>query len=142
MAALLLFGTGPGRAAGTIVTYGSRPAFDTATTGLTTIGFEGIAPPDGFVPFGNAGSLTLSGVTFQTHIGVYLYVNSSSYYTATDGPPGYNLDSGDYLLAGSGAPSFLSIALPVSATAIAFDFGTFDNSTSQVTISTTPVAAS
>ncbi|HUI05707.1 MAG TPA: hypothetical protein VL486_01745 [Verrucomicrobiae bacterium] len=126
-----------GQAVASVTSYATKAAFDAATTGITTIGFEGIAPADGFVGLGNGGSLTLSGVTFTAHSGVYLFVNSSTYYAVND-PPAYDLGSGDYLLAGSGAPAFLSITLPAPVTALAFSLGTFDDSTSQITISLAP----
>lgn len=136
-APLLFFCVYVGQAVASVTSYTTRAAFDAATTGITTIGFEGIAPADGFVGLGNGGSITLSGVTFTAHSGVYLFVNSSTYYAVND-PPAYDLGSGDYLVAGSGAPAFLSIALPVPVTALAFSFGTFDDSTSQITISAAP----
>ena len=135
-AALVLFCAGLEAARGSTIIYRSRPAFDAATTGTTTIVFEEIAPTNGFVAYGNGGSLTVNGVDFATDSGIYLYVNSSSYY-ATNKPPAYNLGSGDYLLAGSGAPSFILITLPAPVTAIGFYCGTFD-STGQVTITTFP----
>lgn len=135
-AALALVCAGLETARGEVLIYRSRPAFDAATTGTTTIAFEKIAPTNGFVAYGNGGSLTVNGVNFATDSGIYLYVNSSSYY-AMNKPPTYNLGSGDYLLAGSGAPSFILITLPSPVTAIAFYCGTFD-STGQVTITTFP----
>lgn len=136
LAALILFCAGLEGAKGSVIIYRSRPAFDAATTGTTTIVFEQIAPTNGFVAYGNGGNLTVNGVDFATDSGVFLYVNSSSYY-ATNAPPTYNLGSGDYLLAGSGAPSFILITLPAPVTAIGFYCGTFD-STGQVTITTFP----
>ena len=132
--AVLWFGMKGANAA--TVNYRSQPAFAAATTGTTTIAFENIAPTNGFVPYGNGGSLTLSGVTFQTDADIYLYVNSGTYYE-THKPPTYNLGAGDYLLAGNGAPSFILITLPFPVTAIGFYLGTFDI-TGQVTISTFP----
>jgi len=126
-----------GQAVASVTTYATRTAFDAVAAGITTIGFEGIAPTDGFTGFGNGASLTLSGVTFAAHSGVYLYVNSSTYYAVND-PPAYDLGSGDYLLAGSGAPASISITLPAPVTAVAFNFGTFDDATSQITISLAP----
>jgi hypothetical protein len=134
--ALVLVCCGLEAARGSVITYRSEPAFNAATTGTTTIAFEDLAPSNGFVAYGNGGSLTVNGVNFATDAGIYLYVNSSSYYLAND-PPAYNLGSGDYLLAGSGAPSFILITLPTPVTAIAFYFGTFD-ATGQVTITTFP----
>jgi hypothetical protein len=123
--------TQPARA--DLVFYGNRASFDAATTGVTTIGFEGIAPVNGFTFFGQPGSLTLSGVTFSTGINI-LNVTSATYYLATGGPPGYNLGSGDFLLSGAAAPASLHATLPGAFTALAFDLGTFDDATSQVTI--------
>ena len=136
LAALALLCAGLEPAKGSVIIYRSRPAFDAATTGTTTVVFEQIAPTNGFVAYGNGGSLTMNGVDFATDSGIYLYVNSFSYY-ATNAPPAYNLGSGDYLLAGSGAPSFILITLPSPVTAIGFYCGTFD-STGQVTITTFP----
>jgi hypothetical protein len=117
-----------------LVFYSTRAAFDAATTGVTNIGFEGIAPANDFAFFGQPGSLTLSGVTFTTTATNTLAVNSATYYLAHFGPPGYNLGTGDYLLSGNGSPASLHATLPGAFTALAFDFGTFDVGTSQVTI--------
>jgi hypothetical protein len=115
---------------GAFVFYPTRAAFDAATTGVTTIDFEGIAPPGGFSYFGRPGSLTLSGVMFTTPGNADLYVISSTFY------PGYNLGSGDFLQSGNGTPSSLTatVQLPGVFTAAAFDLGTFDTINSQVTV--------
>jgi hypothetical protein len=136
IAVLLVFCFGMEMARGATLNYRSQPAFDAATTNTTTVTFEAIAPTNGFVAYGNGGSLTLNGVNFATDPGIFLYVNSSTYY-ATNKSPRYDLGSGDYLLAGSGAPSFILVTLPAPATAISFYFGTFD-STGEVTITTFP----
>ncbi|MBS0265242.1 MAG: PEP-CTERM sorting domain-containing protein [Planctomycetes bacterium] len=117
-----------------VTIYADQASFNAATSGITTIGFEGIAPADGFTAYGPGGSLTLSGVTFTAGAGVDLFVNSSTYY-AVNQPPSYDLGSGDYLLAGNLAPTLLDVQLPGSGmSAVAFYFGTFDDSTSQVQI--------
>jgi hypothetical protein len=115
-------------------TYTDRASFVMASTALTLIDFEGIAPIDGFVPYGTGGSLTLGGVTFTAESQTELFVDSASYYAATYGPPGYNLGAGDYLLAGNFDPTSLTVALPSGITAVGFDLGTFDDSTSAVAI--------
>jgi len=116
-----------------VITYADQAAFNAATTGVTSIGFEGIAPTDDFTAYGPGGSLTLSGTTFTAAGPADLFVNSSTYYFATFGV-GYNLGSGDYLLVGNNSPATLEVQLPGGFTAIAFDIGTFDDPTSQITI--------
>jgi hypothetical protein len=116
-----------------LVFYGTRAAFNAATTGVTNINFEGIAPTNSFAYFGRPGSLSLGGVSFTTAASD-LYVTSATYYLATFGPPGYNLGTGDFLLSGNVAPVSLHATLPGAFTALAFDFGTFDTLNSQVTI--------
>src|SRR6266849_148722 len=59
--ALLLCSVGQASAGSTL--YSSRAAFEAASSGLTTIDFNGIAPAGGYVSYGT-GPLTLSGVTF------------------------------------------------------------------------------
>jgi hypothetical protein len=127
LAALTLVVLGVGPARGELTFYPTRAAFDAATTGVTTIDFEGIAPAHGFSYFGRPGSLTLSGVTFTTPSNTDLYVISSTFYP-------YDLGSGDFLLAGNGVPSALTAQLPGAFTAVAFELGTFDQFNSQVTI--------
>jgi hypothetical protein len=76
-------------------TWPSTPAaFDAATTNVTNIDFEGIAPANNFTLFGKPGNLKLSGVTFTTTATNTLADNSATYYLAQFGPPGYNLDKG------------------------------------------------
>jgi hypothetical protein len=140
LAALLLSLAGMQGARAETINYRSQPAFEAATTNTATISFEKIAPTNGFISYGNGGSITFNGVNFATDPGIYLYVNSSSYY-ATHKPPRYDLGSGDYLLAGNGAPAFILVTLPSPATAVGFYFGTFDT-TSEVTIATFPNAES
>jgi hypothetical protein len=113
-----------------LVFYPDRTAFNAATTGVTMIGFEGIAPPDGFTFYGHS-PLTLSGATFTASTS-NLFVESSTYYATHFFHIPYNLGSGDFLLSGNFAPADLSISLPGPSTAFALDLGTFDSINSQV----------
>jgi hypothetical protein len=129
LASLALLASVVERAHAGLVFYPDRTAFNAATTGVTTIGFEGIAPADGFTFYGH-NSLTLGGATFTASTSL-LAVDSATFYAHTFGTP-YNLGSGAFLLSGNIAPADLSITLPGAFTAFALDLGTFDVVNSQV----------
>jgi hypothetical protein len=59
-----LLGAFPAEAS--LMTFTSRTAFEAATTGLTTITFEGIVPTDSAQDFPNPDGLMTDGVTFRT----------------------------------------------------------------------------
>ncbi len=69
------------------VIYTTRSDFDAATGAQTTIDFEGIAAPGGFVSHGT-GPLTLSGVTFTSNQS--MFVLDTAYY-------GYPYSKGSFL---------------------------------------------
>src|SRR5687768_13005890 len=66
LAVLTIFGDYVASAA-TITPFTDRTAFNAATTNRTIIDFEGLAPSGSFTFYGSPGSLTLSGVTFQSN---------------------------------------------------------------------------
>ena len=109
--------------------YTTRTDFVNASTNLSTVGFEGVASAGSFTPFGFGGVYSSQGVTFSAPNTNELFINSATYYSK----PLYNLGSGDYLAIGD-APASLSIALPTNTTAVGFDLGTFDSSTSQISL--------
>jgi hypothetical protein len=108
-----------------IVVYTTEADFLAATAGLTTIDFNGIADPGGFVGYG-PGPLVLSGVTFSGN-GAMFVIDPGFY--ASNYPDGF-LNS-DF------APvNTIVAALPGAYTAIAFDFGgLFGPATFTVTLS-------
>jgi PEP-CTERM motif len=115
-----------------LILYNNSAVFAAAATGVKTIGFEGIAAPNGFVNYGHGGSISLNGITF-TAGNAYLYVESSGSYQKTFGTP-YNLQSGDFLMSGNGRPSSLHVTIPGGSKQIAFDLGTFDRTKSLVSV--------
>jgi hypothetical protein len=91
--------------------YTSLGAYNAATTGNTTIDFNGIAAPGSFVNF--PGPLTLSGVTFST---------TSALFVIDPGFYGSPYAGGGFLNADFVSPDVINITLP-SVTAVGFDFG-------------------
>jgi hypothetical protein len=94
--------------------YTTRSDFDAAVGAQTTIDFEGIAAPGGFVSHGT-GPLTLSGVTFTSNQS--MFVLDSSYY-------GYSYSNGsflnsDYSVTGTNTPT---ASLPF-VNGVGFDLG-------------------
>lgn len=129
---LLVIGIGQARA--DLMFYSDRAAFTAATSGTTTttIGFEGIAPTNGFRSYGLGQSLTLHGVTFSA-FDSSLSVVSGNYYKSVYGNS-YNLGSGDFLMAGNGAPAALHLTFAGGLKAVGFDLGTFDRSNSRIAV--------
>ena len=113
--------------------YSQRTGFVAASGSLSTIGFENLAPADGFVNYGLAGSYSEQGVTFSVAGDEQLFVNSATYYTTT-----YTLGNGDYLVTGPpvgiSAVALMTITLPANVTALGFDLGTFDFPSSAISI--------
>jgi hypothetical protein len=132
VASLPLLFAAVGQARAGLIFYSDQSAFAAATTDTTTVGFEGIAPANGFTNYGPSGSLTLHGVTFSAS-NAYLSVVSGSYYQTVYGTA-YNLGTGDFLLSGNGDPAGLHVATAGGFKDVAFDLGTFDQSNSQVTV--------
>jgi hypothetical protein len=110
--ALLLGGVQQARAGS--VMYTNRADFLAATNGLTTIDFNGIAPPGSYVNYGG-GPLTLSGVTFTGN--GQLYVIDPGYY-------GFSYSKGGFLSSDYTDPDkIVAGGLPAGTTAVGFDFG-------------------
>jgi hypothetical protein len=104
--------------------YTSQAAFLAANPGVTTVNFDGIAPPTGFVNEGY--NFSLGGATFASSD--YINLNDSSYYT-----PPYN--DGGYLLSTSTTPEVLTITFaPSSAVGLSLG-GLFGPASVQVTLS-------
>jgi hypothetical protein len=100
-------------------TFTDRAAWEAAVGNHVTIGFEGIAPPRGFVPF--PGGLTLSGVTFRGAGSGELFVTSSVGDVTVSA-----WSSGDMLAAafgfGTEASPPGSISLPGGVRAVGFNY--------------------
>ncbi len=94
--------------------YTSKSAFQSATSGLTTVDFNGIAAPGSFVFFGT-GPLNLSGVTFTGNN--QMFVIDPGYY-GSPYPDGGFLNS-DY----SSTNTIVVSNLPAGTTAVGVDFG-------------------
>jgi hypothetical protein len=110
--ALLLYSVGQVSAGSTL--YSSRAAFDAASSGLTTIDFNGIAPAGDFVSYGN-GPLTLSGVTFT---------GNGSMFVIDPGFYGFPYTKGGFLNSDYSSPNkIMATGLPGATTAVGFDFG-------------------
>jgi hypothetical protein len=113
----------PTSAAAGVIVYNDLASFQAATTGLTDVNFNGIAPSGSFVYSPTPPGFTRSGVTFNiTNAlpGDGLDVTARNYYSPTIYP-------NDFLI-----PSFSprattveSITLPSGATAVGLDLGTF-----------------
>jgi hypothetical protein len=91
--------------------YSSVAAYNAATTGSTTINFNGIASPGGYVLEPNG--FTLSGATFTSPNN--LFILDPAFYRFTYAGGGF-LNPQNFL------PASLTISLP-SVTAVGFDFG-------------------
>jgi hypothetical protein len=115
-AAVLAAASGP--AAASVVEYTNAAAFASATSGLTTMDFEGLGTPAGsFTHY--VGGLTTQGVTF-TDANDGLYTVSPTFY------PTYNYGTGVVLSAQGGYPSHdstLRVALPTGVTAFGLELG-------------------
>lgn len=106
--AAVAFVSTPSRA-DTIV-FTSRSAFEAATTGLTTINFEGIAPTNSVANFSSP--LTIAGATFSGSPTGAVSVVDSGFFA-----PLFQFNSGAVL---SGF-SFVDVTLPAGTTAIGTD---------------------
>lgn len=98
-----------------VMTYSNLAGFQAATTGITTIDFNGIAAAGSFVNYGT-GPLSLSGVTFNSN-GDMFVIDPGFYGSAYAG--GGFLNS-DYATSGVNT---ITAALPGPVTALAMEFG-------------------
>lgn len=124
----------PTSAAAGVIVYNDLASFQAATTGLTDVNFNGIAPSGSFVPFLTPPGFTRSGVNFNiTNAlpGDDLDVTARNYYSPTIYP-------NDFLIPGitSRATTVESITLPSGATAVGLDLGTFNGGTLTFSFST------
>ena len=117
---------------GSVVTfYSDKTAFDAATTGITTIDFEGIAGGGGWGlpgdPGGLAPSITIGGVTFSTTDELAV----SSFNSSITGNPF------DSALLFVNRPSNLLATLPTGFSAVGGFFGDIDSAGSLATLTLT-----
>ncbi len=110
-----------------LIAFTDRPAFDTATTGVTTLTFEGVVPTDSAQDFPNPAGLTADGITFKTSGTGPLGPGFVSVYGA-----GFAAGQSAVFNTGTGAiliwappdqpgTAFLDVLLPPSKTAFAAD---------------------
>ena len=92
--------------------YTTASAFTTATSGTTTITFNGIAAPGSFVS--ETSPVTFSGATFSSSSS--LYVIDPAYYS-------FPYTGGGFLSADYLTPDIVMVALPAGTTAVGFDYG-------------------
>lgn len=104
-----------GLASAGTVTYTNQSAFSAATSGLTTLTFDGIAPANSFVSYGT-GPLVLSGVSITGNGS--MFVIDQGYYGSAYSGGGY-LNS-DYAANGVNELTFV---LPGPTTAVGFNYG-------------------
>jgi hypothetical protein len=122
-----------------LVSYTDPGSFAAATTGLSDVGFGGIAPAGGFVDFSIPPGYTDAGTntvfTFPTAPGSDINVTSATYYSTTF--PGSPVFPADVLDAAANVPAGTpeSVTLPASETAFGFTFTTFDGAPITVTLS-------
>jgi hypothetical protein len=108
----------------TTVTFTTRAAFNAATTGTTTINFNGVAPTGGFV--GPVPLFTSAGVTF-TAPGNNLFIVDAGFEASYDFGAGF--DRGGVLSAqgGTAGPTGAGFTIIFSSavTAVGFDVNSF-----------------
>jgi hypothetical protein len=95
------------------VVFTTRAAFTAASTNLTTIDFEGIAPINSVANFSSP--LTLQGVTFSGSTTGAISVLDSGFF-----PPLFQFNSGAVL----GGFAFIEVTLPTGITALGADIMT------------------
>ncbi len=105
-------------ASASVITFSSPALWQGAVTGVTTIGFEGLAVPGGWVYYGTPGSVSLGGVTFST-AAADLYVVDSAFATSY-----YDWGSGAVMSPQYSVPNALTAALPAGVTAFSLDLMT------------------
>ena len=129
LAALAMLLGGVGQTQADVVLYTSESAFDAATTGLTTVDFNGIASSDSFVSYGT-GPLSLSGVSFT---------GNGSMFVIDPGFYGYSYSNGGFLTSDYSSPDIITATLPGGGfTAVGTDFGSLfsGGATFTITLST------
>jgi hypothetical protein len=112
------------------VTFATRAAFNAATTGTTTVNFNGVAPPNSFVQLPSFNS---AGVTFTPGAESLLFIID----TGVDPIFRFAGASGGVLAVQAGTTKTLNIALGGSFTAVGFDVGNNSNGTDLLTITAT-----
>ena len=111
----------------TITTFDTRTSFTAATSSLTTLNFEGIAPANAAQNFPNPG-LTTSGVTFSTSgTGPFGSGVVTIYSAGLAGMQSPVLNTGTGAILVWGPPNqpgtaFLNAVLPAGTTAVGTDF--------------------
>jgi hypothetical protein len=97
-----------------IIVYTDRASFTAATSSLTTIDFNGIAPANSYNAYGT-GPLTLSGVTFT---------GNGSMYIIDPGYYGFSYGGGGFLNSDYNPPNtVMAASLPSGTTAFGTDYG-------------------
>lgn len=109
-----------------VVTFSDRSTWLAASTGVTTIAFEGLAAPGTFVEYPTPPGLTLDGVTFDTDPATLLYVVDPAYFPNYSRGSGANLD----WQIGTTFPTTLATTLPPGTSAFGADFFSLVNSSS------------
>jgi len=113
----------------TTVVYTNQVAFQNATAGLTSIGFEGIANPGQTVHYANTTGLVINGVNFLAYNGA-----TSTDFNVINPTPGsffdYSSGSELYWTAASMNPfiPYLKITLPQAVTSASLDLMSFGGS--------------
>jgi hypothetical protein len=111
--------------------YSTRATYNAATTGNTSINFEGIAPDNGFLFEPTPPGITLSGVNFTidhtNNNGTLFVIGDDFFYTGT------SVLSSELSTTG---PDNILITLPKAAAAFAVDFGNFAQTPVTFTLST------
>jgi hypothetical protein len=115
----------PAAARASVITFNSEAAFLAATTGLTTLTFEGIAPDGGQVVY-VTGPTVIGGVTFQTNSptsdALLFTVGDNQYYPA---------NSVFSVQQSSTGTESVRITFGAPVTAFAMDVGSFNTTTAQ-----------
>ena len=119
----------PGVVEASVVTYTSRAAWLAATSGVTTIDFEGIAGPAGSVHY--PAGVTIAGVTFTDGV-AQLYVFDSLY-----SPSNTNWGSGASLITNA-SNDLVTAVLPANVTAVGLDIYTVNPSGQLMLVGVTP----
>jgi hypothetical protein len=130
-AALLIFA---GQARAGVVAYTSQAAFNAASTNLTSVNFNGLAPVGGFTYYGD--SLTVGALNFSGTGGFRLFVIDPGF-----APPSWSYNSGNQVLTDNfGVPFFggsgLTTFFPAGTTAASLLIGDFSSTTATITLST------
>jgi len=130
---LIMFASMTVPAGATALLYTDRAGWEAATSGLTTISFEGFATPSVPGNFMNAAGLTLNGVNF---VGL---TPPASYYLFTQDPGAatyFSWGSGDVLLGPTAAwgDGYIQANLPAGTTSVGADLMTHTPYTASIVI--------